>query len=204
MTSKLSKLTGLLLATICIVLLSHRQKLRRKGHSCSLRKNSYRPSMEKNGNKLGKRKQEASLNSVGSQSNGDQQAELVSVEHRVSSFSGPIPPPEVLAQYESISPGFASRIISMAEIQSSHRQELEKESVRGITNDAIASRQERRWGQVIGGIVVIAAILAAVALGIWGKSAWANAAGGAIGGISLVGVIIAFMTGKSSANEKST
>ncbi len=41
-------------------------------------------------------------------------------------FKGPIPSPDILAEYENIFPGFADRIISMAERQSSHRQEMEK------------------------------------------------------------------------------
>ena len=41
-------------------------------------------------------------------------------------FSGPIPSPEVLAEYDEISSGFADRIISMAERQSKHRQDIER------------------------------------------------------------------------------
>nr|DAR22085.1 MAG TPA: putative membrane protein [Caudoviricetes sp.] len=49
-------------------------------------------------------------------------AEIMVQQH----FSGPIPPPEILSGYEQIHPGFADRIISMAEKQSAHRQGLEK------------------------------------------------------------------------------
>ncbi len=42
-----------------------------------------------------------------------------------SYFSGPIPPPQSLEQYERICPGAANRILKMAEKQSQHRQDLE-------------------------------------------------------------------------------
>ena len=40
-------------------------------------------------------------------------------------FSGPLPPPLVLVQYNEAVPDAADRIIKMAESQSSHRQNLE-------------------------------------------------------------------------------
>ena len=42
-----------------------------------------------------------------------------------TALSGPLPPPEMLAQYEEILPGAAERILSMAERQAEHRQKLE-------------------------------------------------------------------------------
>jgi uncharacterized membrane protein len=45
------------------------------------------------------------------------------------SFSGPIPPPSMLAQYDSVHGGLADRIVAMAEAQQKHRQSLEKKSV---------------------------------------------------------------------------
>lgn len=44
-------------------------------------------------------------------------------------YSGPIPPPDVLAQYERVLKGSADRILSMAEMQMTHRQELEKKAL---------------------------------------------------------------------------
>lgn len=46
-----------------------------------------------------------------------------------SSFEGPIPPPQVLQQYNNIVPDAAERIIRMAEKQSNHRMDLEKRVV---------------------------------------------------------------------------
>lgn len=52
-------------------------------------------------------------------------------------FRGPIPAPDILAEYENISPGFADRIISMAERQSQHRQEIEKTQVKAESRDSL-------------------------------------------------------------------
>jgi uncharacterized membrane protein len=46
-------------------------------------------------------------------------------------FSGPIPPPSVLAQYNDVLPNGADRIMTMAERQSQHREALEKRVVDG-------------------------------------------------------------------------
>jgi uncharacterized membrane protein len=40
-------------------------------------------------------------------------------------FSGPLPPPEVMQGYEKVCPGAADRILVMAERQSEHRRSLE-------------------------------------------------------------------------------
>jgi uncharacterized membrane protein len=47
-------------------------------------------------------------------------------------WSGPLPPPELLAKYDAVQPGFADRIMTMAETQSAHRQALEHMAVSGI------------------------------------------------------------------------
>ncbi|MGH7200157.1 MAG: DUF2335 domain-containing protein [Planctomycetaceae bacterium] len=51
----------------------------------------------------------------------------IAAESRISivsqEFSGPLPHPAVLQQYEEIQPGFADRILRMAEQQGQHRQQ---------------------------------------------------------------------------------
>lgn len=52
------------------------------------------------------------------------------IEHKLlrltETFSGPLPPPQILAGYESVIPGAADRILSMAEEQGRHRRKLEE------------------------------------------------------------------------------
>ena len=50
-------------------------------------------------------------------------------EIQQSTFLGPLPPPEVLAKYEAINPGFANRIVAMAEAEGDHRRNQEKKSL---------------------------------------------------------------------------
>jgi len=52
------------------------------------------------------------------------QQQLVRTELRAT-YSGPIPPPEMLAAYERALPGSAERIIEMAESEQKHRHSLE-------------------------------------------------------------------------------
>lgn len=48
-------------------------------------------------------------------------------------FSGPLPPPDVVRQYNEISPGAADKIFEAFEKQNNHRIEIEKK----IVNDSV-------------------------------------------------------------------
>lgn len=56
--------------------------------------------------------------------------EITSVTQSVS-FSGPLPPPALLAKYNEVIPNGAERIMAMAERQSAHREALEARVVAG-------------------------------------------------------------------------
>jgi len=51
-------------------------------------------------------------------------------------YKGIIPPPNLMEKYENIKPGFAERIMKMAEQQSSHRREMEKKYIKSAFNDS--------------------------------------------------------------------
>jgi uncharacterized membrane protein len=89
-------------------------------------------------------------------------AQVVSVESR---WSGPLPPPKSLAQYEELLPGSADRILQMTEGQIAHRQELEKTVV---VNDALIERR----GQIISAITVVLAIILGALLIYADKDGW--------------------------------
>ncbi|MCQ2167650.1 MAG: DUF2335 domain-containing protein [Bacteroidales bacterium] len=72
------------------------------------------------------------------------------------SFSGPIPPPAILRQYEDLQSGAADRILRMAEKQSEHRMELEKKAIGGQV-------EQSRRGQTFGLIIVVLFMLVAFA-----------------------------------------
>ena len=50
-------------------------------------------------------------------------------------FSGPLPPPAMLAQYEQVYPGLADRIVKMAEHQQDHRMYVERTVVDSETRN---------------------------------------------------------------------
>lgn len=69
----------------------------------------------------------------------------------LESFQGPLPPPQILDQYDKIVLGSAERIISLWERQVDHRQKLENKV---ITSDITQSH----IGTVLGFIIALAAI----------------------------------------------
>lgn len=74
-------------------------------------------------------------------------------------FSGPIPHPTIMAKYESIHPGFADRIMSMAERQNTHRIEME-------ANVIPEQQRQSRLGQLFAFILSVLVIVVACIL-IW-------------------------------------
>ena len=76
-----------------------------------------------------------------------------------TSFKGPLPPPEVLEQFDRVVPGSAERIIAMAEQQSQHRRALEQKV---ISSDILNSRLGLIFGFVLGLVGVGGGIYAIV------------------------------------------
>lgn len=90
-------------------------------------------------------------------------------------FTGPIPPPAILEQYDRLVPGAAERILQMAEAESRHRQVLEKQAQQANIENArreleIADYQSRAAfhsdliGQVFGLLVSLTCIAGAIYL----------------------------------------
>lgn len=81
---------------------------------------------------------------------------------QATTYSGPIPAAEEFRKYEEILPGAADRILTMAEAQATHRQELETLAVKGgLINSRI--------GQITGLIFFIFLITAGTFLIFWDK-----------------------------------
>ena len=79
---------------------------------------------------------------------------------RKSSFSGPIPPPDILKGYNSVIKEGAERIMRMAELQSAHRIQLEDLAIReGIKQ----SKRGQNYGFILGLVGLgLSAILASL------------------------------------------
>ena len=56
-------------------------------------------------------------------------------------FSGPLPPPDLLARYNEIIPNGAERIFAMAENQARHREKLETKVIEGN----VSTQREGSW-----------------------------------------------------------
>jgi uncharacterized membrane protein len=72
-----------------------------------------------------------------------------------STYSGPLPPPQIFKEYNDILPGAADRILRMAEIQAAHRQSLERHSVWSGSNRAYLGLF---FGFIISVIITVGAI----------------------------------------------
>jgi uncharacterized membrane protein len=95
------------------------------------------------------------------------------------SFEGPLPPPQLLAQYEAAIPGLGERIITLMEKQTDHRITLEKHV---IGSDISRSK----WGLAAGFVVAMAGL---------GISYYLIATGNGVAGAILSGVDIVSLAG---------
>ena len=110
---------------------------------------------------------------------------------QIKAFSGPLPPPGTLAEYNEVLPGAADRILTMAESQSDHRQGLEKYVV-------IGDSRRSSWG-IVAGLAV-----AALAFGIAGYFAYLGhpVEGTVVVGVNLGSIIGVFVYGTRSRREE--
>ncbi len=58
---------------------------------------------------------------------------VVRIAHEAAEFSGPLPPPSYLGDYETIVPGTADRILAMAEREQKHRHDWERSALSNTT-----------------------------------------------------------------------
>ena len=125
--------------------------------------------------------------------------------YAAQSFSGPLPTPRLLKEYEETLPGLAERIVLIHEANESHRREMEAKNL-----DASYKFRtiEKRYGFSLS-VIGIFVGLAAIALGVFfGSESVANTAylaGGGMGTISLIGLVSVLLGSnkkKKKANEE--
>jgi uncharacterized membrane protein len=107
------------------------------------------------------------------------------------SFSGPLPPPELLGRYNDVIPNGAERIMQMAEKQQEHRQGLEKT----VITSNVAS--EKR-GQYMGLFVAVAVIVLGFYLAFIGR----QIAGSVFVGADLASLAGVFVLGKRRQRQE--
>ncbi len=125
---------------------------------------------------------------------------------RTTALSGPLPPPEMLAQYEEILPGAAERLFKMVERQEEHRQALERaeseadrvlkrdesEADRALDGEELRLTHRREMSGIVAGAAVVFSVLATAVilafLGATTPAAW-------LGGSSLAALAGVFVYG---------
>ena len=108
-----------------------------------------------------------------------------------STFSGPLPPPDILARYNDAVPEGAERIIAMAERQAAHRMALESRVV-----DADIKRSN--WGLGAGLVVALAGLFLAFLMVDRGNAV----AGTVVGSLDLSGLVALFVYGTVSRRSE--
>lgn len=107
------------------------------------------------------------------------------------SWKGPVPPPEVMSQYEDLAPGSAKQMLDMAHAQQQHRMDMEKMVVSGNNR-----RAER--GQVMAFSVVLLA---------FGFAGWMVFLGQALAGstalfAAIASLAVVFIRGRSGQEKE--
>lgn len=100
-------------------------------------------------------------------------------------FSGPIPPPEILQQYDQVISGAAERILAVAEKDAEHQREIEKSAIQ------FASREVKR-GQWCGLAIGISAFITSIVALVLGSEQTASI----LGGTTVIGLVAVFVTGR--------
>lgn len=105
-------------------------------------------------------------------------------------FSGPLPPPEYLAQYKSILPDAPERIMIMAEKEQQHRHDVDNTMVE-------EGLKQRSRGQILGFILALMFGAASLILGLNGQVTLA----GILGTTTVVGLAVIFVLNKRPSKD---
>jgi len=120
------------------------------------------------------------------QTSTEQQSQRITT----AQFSGPLPPPNLLHDYNQVVSGAADRILTMAEKNSEHQRFMEKTSL-------LESVKEVRRGQVCAVFVVIASFITCAITALNGAETTASI----VGGTTVIGLVTAFIMGRYKAKE---
>ena len=109
-----------------------------------------------------------------------------------TAFQGPLPPPSLLEEYDSIVPGLAKEIVHWTTSQTAHRQGIEDRAMAIDEKLSTWYVVEVLAGQVFALIIALTVIAAVVYLSLEGH----EIAAGALGTVGFGGIIVAFLTGR--------
>ena len=115
----------------------------------------------------------------------DKKEKIISVLTIKKSFSGPLPSPDVLQQYNNVVNDGAERVVKMAENQSKHRMDLEDFAVK-------KQIKQSGLGQIFGFIIALFCLSATVYLAVNGHESLAKV----LGTTTVIGLVGIFVVGK--------
>ena len=114
----------------------------------------------------------------------------LTISQRLTSFQGPLPPPEVLKEYQSVLPGSPDRFLSLVENEQKHTHSNE--------NVIIKNQILQNWaGLIIGAIIVILFFIGAYKLAVMGHETVA----GIIFSVTIISIATIFVLHKRSDNN---
>lgn len=128
---------------------------------------------------------------LGPQERGTMASFSATVTSTTTSYSGPIPPPEILRQYEEVSPGSVALILEWAGSQAKHRQ--------GLEEYALKHEARRSWGGLIAGFfVAMTAIVGGITAILYGY----DTAGASVISLTVVSLVSTFLYGTWSRKSE--
>jgi uncharacterized membrane protein len=110
-----------------------------------------------------------------------------SVVQTTSTWSGPLPPPSVLADFDEVVENGAERIMAAWESETAHRRDLEKSDLRLSAMDSM-----------LGKVFALIFVLSALGVSAYAASIGAQWLGVVLGGGVIGSVVWAFVTGQKS------
>lgn len=117
--------------------------------------------------------------------------QIVRVVHSEIRHRGPIPDPATLRGYEDVQPGFAERIMAMAEREQQHRHDMDR-------TDATQAYRLASRGQVLALVALGIMASLAITLAVIGQPVWAAV----VGGIDVAAVVGVFIGGQRQSSEE--
>jgi uncharacterized membrane protein len=112
-------------------------------------------------------------------------------------FSGPLPPPELLRQYQEIMPNLPEIIVQRMMAEMTHRQDIERRQMTMCEGWATGDLQLQRRGQLFGFVLGFVGIAGGL-----GVAAFVSPAGGAVvSSISLTAIVIAFLKRRTESDK---
>ncbi|MBI1900093.1 MAG: DUF2335 domain-containing protein [Planctomycetia bacterium] len=117
---------------------------------------------------------------------------------QISEFSGPLPPPRMLAEYEKVKPGFADQIVKRSDKEQDFRHEMGRSQVK-FENRSLTHRAGLGYTAQLGALLLgMTALIGGIILGMNGQSA----AGIAAIVTALATLTAAFITGQIVQGKK--